>query len=70
MNNLDGLLVENKEAWETYQLVCGRTVRGCHLESWLLDRYTDGWDTERVIALVERLNVIGGVLETDGYPQN
>jgi hypothetical protein len=70
MPRLEGLWRENTEAWQTYHLLCGRTVRECHLEGWLLDRWTVEWSTERVIALIDRLNLIGSVLESHGAAQN
>lgn len=70
MSNLDELWQENTEAWQMYHLLCGRTVRECHLEGWLLDRWTAEWTPERVITLVDRLNLIGSVLEPHGHPQN
>ncbi len=65
---LDGLWPENTEAWHTYQLLCGRTVRDCQLEGWILERATTGWESERVIALMERLDVIAGVLSPSHGP--
>ena len=62
MAQLEGLWPENAEAWQTYQLLCGRTVRDCQLEGWLLDRCTQAWSHERVLELLERLDVITGVL--------
>ena len=70
MTRLEGLWSENAEAWQTYHLLCGRTVRDCQLEGWLLQRCTDGWDTDRVLGLLDRLNVILSVLEPHGRPQN
>jgi hypothetical protein len=70
MPRLDGLWQENADAWQTYQLLCGRTVRDCRLEGWLVTRWTDGWSTERVISLMDRLNLIFSVLEPHGRPQN
>jgi hypothetical protein len=71
MGRLDGLFIENAEAWQVYQHMCGRTVRDCQLEGWLLDRLTEGWDQERTLALVERLNIIGAALSpTHGPTEN
>lgn len=62
--------LENVEAWEIYQALCGRTVRNGHLDSWLLERKTCGWPIERVEALLERLDIISGVLEPDGRSED
>ena len=67
---LDGLWGENAEAWKTYHLLCGRTVRDSQLDGWLLDRLTTGWDLERVTGLLDRLDVIGAALESDGHTEN
>jgi hypothetical protein len=71
MANLDGLWLENTEAWQTHQHLCGRAVRDGHLEGWLLQRLTDGWSPERVVSLIDRLNLIASVLESPhGRSQN
>jgi hypothetical protein len=44
-------------------------VRDGHLEGWLLQRLTDGWSPERVVSLIDRLNLIASVLEPHGRPQ-
>lgn len=69
MPRLEGLWPENTEAWDVYQLLCGRTVRECQLEGWLLERCTADWEADRVIALLERLDIITGVL-AHGDTQN
>jgi hypothetical protein len=70
MQQVDGLWRENSEAWETYHRLCGRTVREWHLEGWLLDRWTDGWEVDKVSRLIDRLNLIVSVLEPHGRSQN
>jgi hypothetical protein len=62
MDTLDGLWPENAEAWRVYQLLCGRTVSDCQAASLVLDRVTDGWEIERFIALVDRLDIVANVL--------
>jgi hypothetical protein len=67
---LDGLWPENAEAWHVYHLLCGRTVRDVQLEGWLLERWTAEWETDRVVSLLERLDLIAGVLSPDGTTQD
>jgi len=62
-DQFSGLWRENAEAYRIYTKLCGRTVRECHLEGWLLDRLTADWESERTLGLIERLNVILSVLE-------
>jgi hypothetical protein len=69
MPRLEGLWLDNAEAWNTYHLLCGRTVRELKLEGWLLQRWTDGWALDRVLGLIERLNLIASVLEPHGRSQ-
>ena len=58
----DALWLENHEAWQTYQTLCGRTVRDLELAGWLFDRLTAGWPLDETLALLHRLNVILEVL--------
>jgi hypothetical protein len=69
MPRLEGLWLDNAEAWNIHNQLCGRTVRELHLERWLLQRWTDGWALERVLGLIDRLNLIASVLEPHGRPQ-
>lgn len=68
MAHLDGLWPENTEAWDIYQLLCGRTVRDCQSEGWLLERLTQSWELERLLALLSRLDVIANVLSPSHGP--
>ena len=70
MGGLEGLCIENREAWTIYNSLCGRTVRNRQLEGWLLDRLTAEWDHADIFALFDRLDVIGSVLEPDGDTQD
>jgi hypothetical protein len=70
MSHQDGLWLENAEAWNTHHLLCGRTVRELKLEGWLLQRWTDDWALERVLGLLDRLNLIASVLEPHGRSPN
>jgi len=65
----DQLWVENAEAWDLYQRLCGRAVRDYHLEGWLVQQWTEGWDFERISTLLDRLNLIASVLEPHGRSQ-
>jgi len=67
--HVTGLWVENANAWDLYQRLCGRAVRDFHLEGWLVQQWTDGWDFERVAILMDRLNLIASVLEPHGRTQ-
>lgn len=68
MLGLEGLWPENAEAWQIHQQLCGRTVKDCQLEGWLLERLTHEWETPRVVTLIERLNVIAQVLSPSHGP--
>ena len=63
-----GLWQENAEAWQIYQLLCGRTVQVCELQATALEWVTARWSPEERIALLYRLDVILDVLqpEADG----
>lgn len=68
MAHTEGLWAENAEAWSVFQLLCGRTVRDCQLESWVIARVTDGWEMERALDLVQRLDILANVLEPSHGP--
>lgn len=70
MPQLDGLWQENAEAWEFSRKLCSRLVKESHLEGWLIDRHTEGWDIERVMALLDRLELIASVTDPDGPAQD
>lgn len=70
MDHLEGLFRENAEAWDLHHLLCGRTVRDCRLEGQVFSRVTDGWSTDQMIGILDRLNLIASVLEPHGRPQN
>ncbi len=70
MYQIDGLWRENAEAWEVFHLLCGRTVRDIQLENWVLTKWTDGWPLERTLGLIDRLDLIGSVLEPNGTAQD
>jgi hypothetical protein len=63
------LWFENAEAWEIFQTLRGHAVKGFQLESWIIHRWTEGWDMERIATLMDRLNLIASVLEPNGPTQ-
>ncbi len=70
MFQVDGLWQENAEAWKLSHLLCGRTVRDLQLENWILTKWTDGWALERVLGLLDRLDLIASVLEPHGRTED
>lgn len=70
MSQMDALWQENAEAWQLYHLLCGRTVRDVQLEGWMLTKWTDGWPLDRVVELLDRLDLIAAVLEPHGRPED
>lgn len=65
-----GLWFDNAEAWDLYQRLRGRAVHDYHLEGWLVQQWTDGWEFERISTLLDRLSIIASVLESHGRPQD
>lgn len=64
--HFDGLWTVNAEAWRIYRALGGRVVRLCSLHGLVLERLTEDWETEDVIDLLARLDVILEVMQNRG----
>lgn len=66
----EDLWPENAEAWELYQVLCGRTVREARLESLVLTKWTEGWAWDAIRGLLDRLDILAAALEPHGRTED
>ncbi len=57
------LFAVNARALNIYHRLCGRTIGDLGAAGWLLHVLTDGWSSDDVLDLVERLEVIREILD-------
>lgn len=57
------LFAVNAQALNIYHRLCGRTIGDLGAAGWLLQVLTDGWSSDDVLDLVERIELIREVLD-------